>query len=135
MASGKLTDYQTAWRFQKALSERSNQLYKSGENAPDSLLLVQHPSIYTLGRGATPENIKFKAHENCEHKVVRIERGGEVTWHGPGQLVAYPIFNLNKHKKDLHWYDLFVIFIYFFHFSHIVLSFAKVYNPAGADGH
>lgn len=105
-AQGALTDYQTAWRMQKALAEHSNKMYKSNQPHPDSLLIVQHPSIYTLGRGATPDNIKFKVNERCTHKVVRIERGGEVTWHGPGQLVAYPIINLNRHKKDLHWWVL-----------------------------
>ena len=104
LAVGKLTDYQSAWKCQKALSERSNELYKKNQTVTDTLLLVQHPSIYTLGRGATPDNIKFKVDERCPHQVVRVERGGEVTWHGPGQLVAYPVFNLNNHKRDLHWY-------------------------------
>ena len=101
--AGKLTDYELAWKFQKAIAERAHQDYKLNGKSVDSILLVQHPSIYTLGRGATPDNIKFNVDHNCRHKVVRIERGGEVTWHGPGQLVAYPILNLNNHKRDLHW--------------------------------
>ena len=100
---GRLTDYTTVWRFQKALQERSSEIFKRNEPVTDSLIIVQHPSIYTLGRGATPQNLKFKADESSPHKVVRVERGGEVTWHGPGQLVAYPVFNLHNHKKDLHW--------------------------------
>lgn len=70
----------------------------------DALLVVQHPSIYTLGRGATVDNIKFTPSSSSSHEVVRVERGGEVTWHGPGQIVAYPLFDLNKHRKDLHWF-------------------------------
>jgi lipoyl(octanoyl) transferase len=98
-----LTSYQEAWRMQKALSERSSELYKRNQTVVDSLLLVQHSSTYSLGRGATPDNLKFKADADCPHDLFRVERGGEVTWHGPGQLVAYPIFNLNNHRKDLHW--------------------------------
>lgn len=101
--SRRVVEYESAWRYQKALAERAHLQAKSGEASVDSLLLFQHPSVYTLGRGATPDNIKFKVNENCPHKVVRVERGGEVTWHGPGQLVAYPILNLNNHKRDLHW--------------------------------
>ena len=102
-SSGRLVDYESAWKFQKALAERAFQYHKQGSEPVDSILLVQHPSVYTLGRGATPDNIKFKVTLNSPHKVVRVERGGEVTWHGPGQLVAYPILNLNYHKRDLHW--------------------------------
>ncbi len=68
------------------------------------LLLVQHPSVYTLGRGASLNNLKFQPETNSAHMTIRIERGGEVTWHGPGQVVAYPLFDLNKHKRDLHWF-------------------------------
>ena len=75
---------------------------KNGTFEPDRLILLQHSSIYTLGRAATEDNLKFSPHSSG-HRVVRVERGGEVTWHGPGQLVAYPIFDLYKHKKDLRW--------------------------------
>ena len=73
--------------------------------------MLQHPSIYTLGRRSKLDNLKFD-HAECENgekdgnnfDIIRVERGGEVTWHGPGQLVGYPIFDLTKHKKDLHWF-------------------------------
>lgn len=70
---------------------------------PDCVILVEHPSVYTLGRGGTPENIKFNTMSK-DSRVYRVSRGGEVTWHGPGQLVAYPIIDLTEHKKDLRWY-------------------------------
>jgi lipoyl(octanoyl) transferase len=104
VSGGSLTSYEKAWRYQKLLVEHVYQCRKANNNHPDSMLLVQHPSIYTLGRGASMENLKFKPTKDSLHKVVRVERGGEVTWHGPGMIVAYPIFDLHNHKKDLHWY-------------------------------
>ena len=81
----------------------------NNETSHDTLFLLQHPSIYTLGRRSTLDNLKFNhldAGKDQEDKIdiIRVERGGEVTWHGPGQLVGYPIFDLTKHKKDLHWF-------------------------------
>ncbi len=102
--AGQLIDYSLSWKFQKAMLEHIHHTKKSGQFINDALMIVQHPSIYTLGRGASETNLKFQSHANSEHMVVRVERGGEVTWHGPGQLVAYPIFDLSKHKKDLHWF-------------------------------
>jgi lipoyl(octanoyl) transferase len=93
------------WRYQRALLEHACALHKLGNSVHDSLLLVEHPRVFTLGRGASLENVKFTPSTSpLMPKLVRVERGGEVTWHGPGQLVAYPILNLHHHKKDLHWY-------------------------------
>ncbi len=69
----------------------------------DVLILLEHPPIYTLGQGATLDFLKFDATQS-EWEVVRVERGGEVTYHCPGQLVGYPILNLHTYQKDLHWY-------------------------------
>ncbi|CAM9406538.1 unnamed protein product [Chrysoparadoxa australica] len=75
------------------------------EEGADALILLEHNSVYTLGRGSTEANIKFDhTSPECPHEVVRVERGGEVTWHGPGQLVVYPVLDLKYHKQDLHWY-------------------------------
>lgn len=100
-----LTDYELAWKYQKVLVEHAYQTRKKGEDVPDSILILEHPPIFTLGRGATEKNLKFSPNDpQSRHRVVRVERGGEVTWHGPGQLVAYPVLDLNNHKRDLHWY-------------------------------
>ncbi|MBE9003584.1 lipoyl(octanoyl) transferase LipB [Fortiea sp. LEGE XX443] len=69
----------------------------------DVLILLEHPPVYTLGQGATPEFLKFDL-DNSNFDVHRVERGGEVTYHCPGQLVGYPILNLQRYRKDLHWY-------------------------------
>jgi len=78
----------------------------SGAVPQDLLLLVEHPPVVTLGRSskqkhlvASPEFLQSKGVEQFE-----VERGGDVTFHGPGQLVGYPIVDLKRHKQDLHWY-------------------------------
>ncbi len=78
----------------------------SGELAQDLLLLLQHPHVITLGRSFKKENLVASQAE-IERRGVElfdVERGGDVTYHGPGQLVGYPIFDLKRHKQDLHWY-------------------------------
>jgi lipoyl(octanoyl) transferase len=78
----------------------------AGTVPEDLLLLVEHPPVVTLGRGTKeaslplpPATIRARGVE-----VHEVERGGDVTFHGPGQLVGYPIVDLKRHKKDLHWY-------------------------------
>jgi len=70
---------------------------------PDVLLLLEHPPVYTLGTGSDIKFIKFNL-DKTDKEVYRIERGGEVTYHCPGQLVGYPILNLRYYRQDLHWY-------------------------------
>jgi lipoate-protein ligase B len=78
----------------------------SGAIADDVLLLVEHPPVVTLGRSskqhhllASPALLTARGIELFE-----VERGGDVTFHGPGQLVGYPVVDLKRHKRDLHWY-------------------------------
>jgi lipoate-protein ligase B len=66
----------------------------------DTLVLVEHPHVITLGRGAKRENLLHPA----DTPVFEIERGGDITYHGPGQLVGYPIFKLREAERDLHLY-------------------------------
>jgi lipoyl(octanoyl) transferase len=93
-----IVSYKTAWDWQKQL-QRS--LIDDPQQS-DRLLLLQHPSVYTLGQGSSDEFVKFPAQHSYE--IHRIERGGEVTYHCPGQLVGYPILNLHHYQTDLHWY-------------------------------
>lgn len=67
------------------------------------MLITQHNPVFTLGTGSTLGNLKF-APEDAPFEVVRTERGGEVTYHGPGQIVLYPILNLRRYRQDIHWY-------------------------------
>jgi lipoyl(octanoyl) transferase len=66
----------------------------------DVLLLLEHPPVITLGRGSRIEHVL----ESGGIEVHEIERGGDVTFHGPGQLVGYPILDLTGYRRDLHWY-------------------------------
>lgn len=78
----------------------------AGAIGRDMLLLVEHPPVITLGRGFRTEHLTTPR-ELLDAKGVEVfdvERGGDVTYHGPGQLVGYPIYDLTEHKRDLHWF-------------------------------
>lgn len=66
-------------------------------NEEETMLLLEHPSVYTIGQGGNPANLLFPS-----IRVERINRGGDVTWHGPGQVVGYPLINLGQRGRDLH---------------------------------
>jgi lipoate-protein ligase B len=95
--------YNAAWQHQLALHEK----VLSGELADGVLMLVEHPPVITVGRRpdaqkhllASPAMLKARGVE-----LVETDRGGDITFHGPGQLVAYPIINLNTYKLNLHGY-------------------------------
>ncbi|HKO15044.1 MAG TPA: lipoyl(octanoyl) transferase LipB, partial [Gemmatimonadaceae bacterium] len=94
--------YAEALELQRAVA----QARIAGAVDQDVLLLVEHPPVVTLGRSskmahllASPELLRTRGVELFE-----VERGGDVTFHGPGQLVGYPIIDLKRHRQDLHWY-------------------------------
>ena len=95
----KIVKYDLALEYQRSLvAERVERL-----NLDDVLILLEHPPVYTLGTGSTTDFLKFDP-QVSEFEIHRIERGGEVTYHCPGQLVGYPIINLRYYQQDLHWY-------------------------------
>lgn len=93
--------YQPTWDKQRQLVQQVDQGIISNQ-----LLLLEHPHTVTLGRGSHMENLLLSQtdYQLKEIDVVEIDRGGDVTYHGPGQLVGYPIFFLGDQKQDAHQY-------------------------------
>lgn len=89
-----------------ALQRNAAKARLSGALADDVLLLVEHPPVITLGRSTKAGNLLASSEQLAARGVelFDVERGGDVTFHGPGQLVGYPIVNLERHTLDLHWY-------------------------------
>ena len=91
-----LRDYNQTWDLQKKI-HRLNLEKKVG----DVVLLLEHNHVYTLGKNANKNHI-LQSNHNIE--TVNIDRGGDVTYHGPGQLVGYPIIDLHNYKMSISWY-------------------------------
>src|SRR4051812_9609568 len=77
-----------------------------GDLQQDVLLFVEHPPVITLGRASKDAHVLASREQLAQRGVdlFEVERGGDVTFHGPGQFVGYPIVDLKRHKQDLHWY-------------------------------
>jgi lipoyl(octanoyl) transferase len=96
------------------------------QEVPDTLILVEHDPVYTLGRNADPANVIASAEELVERgiAVVPTTRGGQVTYHGPGQLVGYPILDLVARGKGVLWYV-----------EHLEMALIEVLDYFGLEGH
>jgi lipoyl(octanoyl) transferase len=92
------TPYLEAWELQRALAAAVSQ-----GAIPDTVILLEHPPVITLGR-RTDEGVEVHVPEDAEVEVVETDRGGKSTFHGPGQLVCYPILDLNRHGRDVKRY-------------------------------
>jgi len=91
-----ISEFKDTWNLQKELQKKRI----LGE-IEDQLILVEHPAVYTLGKNASKEHI-LKKKEGIS--IIRTDRGGNITFHGPGQLVGYPILDLNFYKRSITWY-------------------------------
>lgn len=110
-------EYKEVWDYQESLLkskvEQKTQARNQSEN-PDyasagitnDLIFVEHPLVYTLGKTGHEENVLISEEEREEKGIeyFHINRGGDITFHGPGQIVGYPIFDLEQFKPDLGWY-------------------------------
>lgn len=91
-----LTDYKKAWDYQEQLFDQLLESKKKGEISVGTLIFVEHPHVYTLGKSGSEANllldyIQLRAKDASFY---RTDRGGDITYHGPGQIVGYPIFDL-----------------------------------------
>lgn len=93
--------YQNAWDLQKSVFER-----RTKNEINDIIFLLEHPHTYTLGKTAHKDNLIYNEFELKEKKITvfEIDRGGDITYHGPGQIVGYPIIDLKNWKQDTHLY-------------------------------
>lgn len=105
--------YQPVWDLQHKVQQEIIKEKKTdrvgefeGTRKKDVLLFVEHPHVYTLGKSGAEENMLRSMAElqNWDAEFVKIDRGGDITYHGPGQIVGYPILDLDRHFTDIHKY-------------------------------
>lgn len=97
-----MIDYRDAWDLQR----ETHSARRQSKSTNDVLYLLEHPHTYTLGKVADSKHLLYSKEEleNKGIKVYEIDRGGDITYHGPGQLVGYPIIHLSEWKEDTHLY-------------------------------
>lgn len=127
-----LIDFKDAWALQERLLNSIVSLKKENRNSPKKtkktksyLLFCEHPDVYTLGKSGDKKNILLNNIELKKEKIrfFKINRGGDVTYHGPGQLVVYPIFDLDNFFTDIHKYLRFL--------EDVVIGVLKCYGLIG----
>jgi lipoyl(octanoyl) transferase len=108
-----LLDYQQAWNRQEKVFSDTVAIKINNRNHPDEeeltpnkLIFVEHPHVYTLGKSGKPENLLLdeKGLKEKQATYYKINRGGDITYHGPGQTVGYPILDLDNFFTDIHLY-------------------------------
>ena len=83
-----LSDYQPVWRAMQKFTDQRN------EETLDELWMVEHPAVFTQGQAGKPEHVL----NSGDIPIIQVDRGGQVTYHGPGQIVLYPLIDLKRHK-------------------------------------
>jgi lipoyl(octanoyl) transferase len=108
-----LMDYQQAWDKQEEIFSKTVAIKTKNRNEPEDqtqtenfLIFVEHPHVYTLGKSGKPENLLLNEHQLKKKGATyyKINRGGDITYHGPGQIVGYPILDLDHFFTDIHLY-------------------------------
>ena len=107
-----LTDYQKAWDKQESIFNETvalktkNRTENMSLETPNYLIFNEHPHVYTLGKSGKPENLLLDEQSLIEKHATyhKINRGGDITYHGPGQIVGYPILDLDNFFTDIHLY-------------------------------
>ena len=91
------TSYQEVWELQKDLQKQ-----RISGDIEDTIILTEHKAVYTLGKNASKNHLLQNRDMTVD--VLHVERGGDITFHGPGQLVGYPIINLKNSRPSITWY-------------------------------
>jgi lipoyl(octanoyl) transferase len=101
-----IMNYKEAWQRQSFLMETLKKEKSEGKDGLNYLLFVEHPHVYTLGRNGNQANMLMNTIQLMEKNVdfIKVDRGGDITYHGPGQLVVYPVFCLNDFKTGVKEY-------------------------------
>lgn len=107
-----LRDYKETWEYQELLFKEildikiRNRREQLDLESPNHLLLVEHPHVYTLGKSGNLDNLLLNPEQLLERNAVfyKINRGGDITYHGPGQIIGYPILDLENFFTDIHKY-------------------------------
>ncbi len=103
-----MISYADAWRLQTEINESMKAAKRNSDGAAmlHTLLFCEHPPVYTLGKSGKEEHLQISEYEleQKEIEFYRINRGGDITYHGPGQIVGYPIFDLDRFFTDVHKY-------------------------------
>jgi len=109
-----LIDYQQAWDYQTDLFNKNLEIKKQNRDLPSNeqritnnhLIFCEHPHVYTLGKNGDEKNLLIKKEDlhTIQASYYAINRGGDITYHGPGQLVVYPVIDLENFFTDIHQY-------------------------------
>ena len=103
-----LTDYFDTWQYQTEIHQKLKEEKKiiNNPNPSHTLIFCEHHAVFTLGRSGSPENLIVSPEYLAENNIqfYKINRGGDITYHGPGQIVGYPIFDLDLFFNDVHKY-------------------------------
>lgn len=98
--------YKAAWDFQEEMLNKKVEQKRNGESPRNHLFFVEHNHVFTLGKNGDNHNVLMPIEQLKEMGIeyFHINRGGDITYHGPGQIVGYPIIDLEQFKTDLGWY-------------------------------
>lgn len=120
-----IVEYAEAWNRQAELFNARIEAKKTQNVLPDLLVMCEHPHVYTLGKSGVIENLLASNQTLIERNVsfFKTDRGGDITYHGPGQIVGYPIFDLEHFKIGLRQY--------LFNIEEAVILFLKEFNIQG----
>jgi len=117
-----LIEYKKAWDFQEKLFKESLELKSQNKEIPNYLLFCEHPNVYTIGKSGSENNLLLNNFELQKKGVsfFKINRGGDITYHGPGQIVGYPIINLEAFSLGVKQY--------IFQLEEVIILTLKNYN-------